>query len=468
MGYFSQQRTKHTPFVLVGLGPYAKRHYFRLFKEYDFTPHLLIELASKKSDVENYLKDWPYPIRVVYIPDEEKDFLKLSSSSDQTLKQWVTKLGITHAILATEPKAHFAYAEWFLSQGIHVLVEKPLTSPPFASFDLDAANQIEIDFEELMSLSKKKGARLEIQSHRRYHPVYLFVIEQMNHMLREFSVPLTYCDVYHSDGMWNMPNEFLERENHPYKYGYGKLFHSGYHFIDLLALMLAPSFQLANKKPNRAQLYATSYRPLDFFTALGDNEYLKLFKTDSYKTILDPSTHKNMERFGELDFFGLFQFFREDRCITTCSINLLQTGFSRRAWTHLPEDTYKSNGRVRHERVSLQFGPLMNLQVHSYLSTESIEKEDHSEPSGKRHFDVYMFRNAALIGGKPFQKFDSHFFGSQHEKSFNETSRAECFMRFINNRESQTTIDSHRFSIKLLKHCARALCQSPQVEEFLV
>ena len=31
-----------------------------------------------------------------------------------------------------------------------------------------------------------------------------------------------------------MPHDY-DIENHPYKYGYGKLFHSGYHFIDLLA-----------------------------------------------------------------------------------------------------------------------------------------------------------------------------------------------------------------------------------------
>jgi hypothetical protein len=290
----------------------------------------------------------------------------------------------------------------------------------------------------------------------------------MNQILNEFGIPLTYCDIYHCDGMWNMPNEFIERENHPYKYGYGKLLHSGYHFIDLLALLLTPSFQLIHKKPDRAQLYATSFRPLDFFAAIENQNYLKLFNTDQYQQILDSSANENMGKFGELDFFGLFQFFKDDRCMTTCSVNLLQTGFSRRAWTNLPLDTYKSNGRVRHERISLQFGPLLNIQVHSYLSNDSSGKEELCTPGNKRHFDLYIFRNAQLIGGKPFQKFDSSFFCSEYEKSFNETSREECFFRFINNRQSHTTIDSHRLSIKLLKHCERALCKTPQIEEFLI
>ena len=28
------------------------------------------------------------------------------------------------------------------------------------------------------------------------------------------------------------------RDNHPYKYGYGKLLHSGYHFVDLISIFL--------------------------------------------------------------------------------------------------------------------------------------------------------------------------------------------------------------------------------------
>lgn len=462
------QKKRHTPFAMVGLGPYAKKHYFQLFRDIEFIPSLIVELSSKRDNVENFLRDWPFSISVVYVPDEEKDFLKLSSATSAKLQQQIVNLGITHVVLATEPKAHFAYAEWFLNQSIHVLAEKPLTSPLFASVDLTAADQIEIDFENLLELSEKKGARLEIQTHRRYHPVYLFVLEQMNELLRKFSVPLTYCDIYHCDGMWNMPNEFIERENHPYKYGYGKLLHSGYHFIDLLAILLAPSFQLEDKKPDRGQLYATSYRPLDFFTALGNEEYFKLFNISDYKDIFDSAAGQITDRFGELDFFGLFQFFKKDRCITTCSLSLLQTGFSNRSWTHLPLDTYKSNGRVRHERISLQFGPLMNLQVHSYLSNESLGKEDFFQPGSKRHFDVYIFRNSKLIGGESFQKFDSRYFGSQYKKSFNETSRTECFLRFIKNQDSNTAIASHRLSIQLLKHCARALCRTPQIEEFLV
>ena len=40
--------------------------------------------------------------------------------------------------------------------------------------------------------------------------------------------------------------------------------------------------------------------------------------------------------------------------ITASFLNLLQFGFSRRAWTYHPLDNYKGNGRVRHETLNLQ------------------------------------------------------------------------------------------------------------------
>lgn len=35
--------------------------------------------------------------------------------------------------------------------------------------------------------------------------------------------------------MWNTEEEIFSREDHPYRYGYGALCHSGYHYIDILS-----------------------------------------------------------------------------------------------------------------------------------------------------------------------------------------------------------------------------------------
>ena len=63
-------------------------------------------------------------------------------------------------------------------------------------------------------------------------------LETIERKVSAVQVPLSYADIYHADGMWVMPHEW-ERDNHAYKYGAGKLLHSGYHFVDLLALPYA-------------------------------------------------------------------------------------------------------------------------------------------------------------------------------------------------------------------------------------
>ena len=60
-----------------------------------------------------------------------------------------------------------------------------------------------------------------------------------------------------------MPHDLL-KENHPYKYGYGKLFHSGYHFIDLLSDLIKINNNLCKTKAiTNFNLYSNSFTPKD-------------------------------------------------------------------------------------------------------------------------------------------------------------------------------------------------------------
>ena len=125
--------------------------------------------------------------------------------------------------------------------------------------------------------------------------------------------------------------------------------------------------------------------------------------------------------FGEIDFHSIINFKEEDKLITNCSINLMQSGFSRRAWCELPKDTYKGNGRVRHERLNIQVGPLMNIQIHSYQAYEIKDRDQilNNGVGSVEHFDIYVFRNSQLIGGKTFETLDIATLSEKDKKYFN-------------------------------------------------
>ena len=70
-------------------------------------------------------------------------------------------------------------------------------------------------------------------------------------------------------------------------------------------------------------------------------------------------------------------------------------------------DFYKKNGRIRHERINIQVGPLMNIQIHSYQSKEIKDRLDNKieeQIGGLEHFDIDIYRNVDIIGGKPYEK----------------------------------------------------------------
>jgi hypothetical protein len=452
-------KTEHPPFVLVGLGPYAQHSYFGFFKKNNIQPSLIIDLEASRKKTNDFLEDVQMDIPCFFVETELRDSKQLPLHLKETLKSVLKKHGVTHAIIATEPKAHLAYVEFFIENNIRALVEKPLTAPTNLVTDIDASGKILEDYQYIKSLCQKNGINrdpIEIMCQRRYHPVYTFLMDYIGKFIEEFGVRLTYCDIYHCDGMWNMPPEYFTRENHPYKYGYGKLFHSGYHFMDLLAWLIQINSLDSPGVSDSGEFYAVPFTPQDLMQAMPSSKHEKLLQSPTSLPL-----HGNPKDLGELDFFGLMQLKKGDSTVFTSNINLLQTGFSRRSWGELPKDTYKSNGRVRHERINLQFGPLLNIQLHSY---QSAERRDNStiplgEVGSKEHFDLYFFRNSGVIGGEPFAKVSLNDLVDLHKdfKGCNNLARERCFLSFLYDQPSQSTLEDHSLGITLLSSAYKAL-----------
>lgn len=458
--------------VLIGLGPHAKRIYMNLFKKYKIIPKVIVDLKSKRKEIEEYLDENDFRnVELYLVEDVKKDAEKLDDLTEKELSDIIKDRNITHAIISTEPKSHFAYAKFFLENDINILMDKPITAPINVNNKLEQALKIKEEYNLLCDLYRKKKDKIsfKIQCQRRFHEGYVFIKRTLEEIVREYNIPVTYIDIYHNDGMWNMPSEFFERENHPYKYGYGKLFHSGYHFIDLLAWLLEANRQTKNKQINKAEMYVSTYNPTDFFNVFNNYDYKKILKTNRFETAI--LRLDECENFGEIDFHSIINFKQDDRLITNCSINLMQSGFSRRAWSELPKDTYKSNGRVRHERLNIQVGPLMNIQVHSYQAYEIADRNKmcNNNVGSVEHFDIYIFRNSQLIGGKTFEMLDIATLSDKEKEFFNgynEKARENCFINFLLNIDDSSDILEHRVSIEITEKAYEIMSKKEQISRF--
>jgi predicted dehydrogenase len=456
--------------MLVGLGPHARRIYMHSFGKYGMAPAVVVELEEKSRQVQDYLTQHTLTPDVYLLPDAARDAETLPPQAVRALDALVRKNAVTHVILSTEPKAHKAYLRYCLSRGLHTLTDKPITAPVNPITSLTQAARIEHDFDDLMRLytpQKAKGMRLSVQCQRRFHPAYTYLHGLIADLTRRYGVGITHMDVYHCDGMWNMPDEFLFRENHPYKYGYGKLYHSGYHFIDLAAWLLQAADLPPHKRPDGATLYATAKRPADVMAAIDGDDHARLLGTNRFQELTAARHGVAYGAMGEVDFYGMLTLTRGRDALTHCTFNLLQSGFSRRSWDKLPADTYKGNGRVRHERLNIQLGPLANIQVHSYQAKEVKERAtDHEGVGGLEHFDIHIFRNTALIGGAPVETLtQQQIIGDTASNArfigYNELARERCLLAFLRgDKDCPSDLSHHRLGIQLMRASYEAMARA--------
>ena len=355
-----------------------------------------------------------------------------------TLDEAVAKSPDCSVIISTEAKAHMPYLFWAIDKDLDILMDKPISAPIGAGTNITAARQIFEDYLAIAARLEKSKSNVIVQCQRRSHPGYQLVNTYLSDFLQDYQIPISYIDIYHADGMWCMPPELFQRENHPYKYGYGKLMHSGYHFIDLLAWLLNLNLLVTHKKPTVMDLFVKCFKGYDFLHQISAADYQKLFNTDQFKPFFKPAMKQQAKTLGEIDTSILCQLKRQDVVITTATLNLQQNSFSRRAWIDLPADVYKGNGRVRHERLNIQVANLLNIQVHSYQSYEVGKKDVETTGAGHEdHFDVYIFRNSELIGGKTLEKYAiGEMARCRHQSSscylgHNETAREANFLDFL-------------------------------------
>jgi len=249
--------------------------------------------------------------------------------------------------------------------------------------------------------------------------------------------------------MWVMPDEW-DREHHPYKYRTGKLLHSGYHFVDLVSWLLEPNDRL-RPSPSSLEFQVQALEPKDFL-ALLHGRYEHLFGPDAA-----PRAVSSVESHGEMDLTLMGRVLSQGSVQTLLSMQLLQNSFSRRASPSPPADPYKGAGRVRHERMNLQVGPLLNLQVHSYQSYEVGDRRAQLPygPGHLDHFDVYVFRNAGVVGGTPFEKLEFGRADSRH--GHNEQARLTLLEAFLLGRESGSELEDHRRTNRWLSRIYHAL-----------
>lgn len=440
--------------ILVGLGPHAKRIYINFIKNYNYNLECLVELEEKASVSKAFLKENGFDNTLLYlINDNQRDNINLDTSHEKALQDIITRRKITHAIISTEPKAHYAYLKFFIKEKVNILIDKPIIVVEGLSYSSDSRNLFLNRMNEVCKLYLKhyNEMNISVMAQRRYSDVYLFIKNYIKDIIMKYNIGITSIHISTCDGMWNMPDEFFTRENHPYKYGYGKIMHSGYHFIDLLLYLLEENMNLIDKNIEKVFVKSSAFFPKDFFACISSSDYYKMFLNSfDYKECMN----KIDSQFGELDFHSILDFTdSKNQILTNVTLDLMQSGYSRRAWQLLPEDTYKGNGRVKHNFIEINLGPLVSIKIFAFQAFLKKEGNEGTKLGENDHFEIQIYRNTEIIGGKVLEKYsiedftkkDNYFIG------YNEQYRQRLFLDFMNEQKGKSDLLVHKNTMKLVK-----------------
>ena len=458
--------------LLIGCGPHAKRVYLpaikKLEKEFDAEVVGVVELAEKEADVKSAVTKYYPSAEFVFVDSFYHDFKKeLPTEVSMRLDGFVSLHHVNCVIIATDPLNHIQYAKWALANNLHILMDKPISTYDNVANSIDDAKNILQDYFDLIKEYNSNVAFM-INAQRRFLPQFEIVQDIINDVARKYGMPISSMQSTHSDGQWRLPDEMLSIKYHPLM-GWGKVSHSGYHFIDMSSKLVKDSFLAAGKTLTDVSVFTKFIKPSGLLKLQSLADLSKLFGK-KYSSEKCKSEEEYLEMFkrsneAELDAFSIISFYIDDIAVSNITLNLMHNGFSRRSWmTPNMQDLYKGNGRLRHEYHNIEQGPLQNIQIHSYQSNDKhdINTESDYILGGNNHYDILIFRNSGLIGGKPLEIITAADIASAYSldksKVMNELARHEAVKEFLEVVSKRRSVLSTKGNI--LDHSLSALLMS--------
>lgn len=473
-----------TNIMIIGVGLHAQRIYLPILFKFKTQLNLNIwgvDLKEKAPLIKEYLKVKAFKVPLLLL-DHFKEAHIMPTDVVAYLNAFVVQNNIDGVLISTEPLAHKAYAEWALKQGLHILMDKPISTRKGVVYNIHDAIGLIDDYTELQQLynkhQKTKKTIFSIAVHRRYHIGFQKVISLIKEVALRFDAPVTSIQSTHSDGQWRMPNEILNELYHSFCQGYGVCSHSGYHFFDLLFQFYQAGY-IKEKTADTVEAMSSFMLPSGFLKQFTEKNYISYFGEEYRESnpFNDTSLHDLFKNFGEIDAFLTYRFLRDGDTICNASLNLLHNSFTRRTWLKPAKDLYKGNGRVKHENHIIQQGPFQSIQIHSYQAHDKHDKNTEQDYliGGNNHFDINVFRNAEIFGKhetplKTYRISDIDLNNNYSETELTHETAKEMmvleFIYFIKGRIKKdqllSNIDQHQVPVKIMSAAYQSHIQQTQ------
>ena len=435
---------KNTHLVIIGFDEIVVNKYLCIvneaIKKGVINGYSIIDLQKEKETVEKRIKKAEIKPKMTYYLSNPKTIseeiaIKELDGVINNIRKENEEIKI---YIATELKYHERYLKYCVENGISCLVEKPVFLP------LKDGKFAPEDFENKMKYYVKKAKEnkcdVSVMTLSRYHQIYTDVVYKMiKEKLLKYQAPITSLHIKHAGGVWNLHKEYLSREDHPYKYGYGMLMHGAYHYVDMLVQYLLLNKLIYPEK--QFEIAITSY------AAYPKDQNDRISKIASEKLNDNcPDWWKKEGKdidFGETDITSTYCLRDKNtkRVLTLGTIALEQTTPSVRTWIDIPEGLYNKNGRTSNVDLEIQLSTLFAASVKCYKVPKNDGKPVERLPI-KPH--IITRANAALL---PDEEYETK---KVYPEVYNSDSNKKILSNWLQGEENRSTLEQHLPVIKMM------------------
>ncbi|WP_280401209.1 hypothetical protein [Nocardia carnea] len=432
--------------VVIGFDEIVRNKYMPCIESAITEGHLdswsLVDLDSEREVIEKRLVGVASQPRMkVFVPDRG-DPAEISETT-RTALGCLRLPGLPmKAYIATEVGAHERYLRECIAAGVDSLVEKPVLAP--MNEDRFDPGRITATMTDLIDTAGRRRNRHSVMTLSRYHSIYNDrVVAGLRERLLRWRAPVTSFHLRAAGGVWNLEHEFVTRDDHPYRHGYGMLMHGSYHYVDLAVQVLSLNKLLFPERSLQLQVCSFGAYP-----------------GDQHKRVSPPATRllggharcsvlaREPQRYGETDITSTFRLLDADSeaTITLGTLSFEQTTPSIRSWGPFPEGVYNKNGRTSSVNLEAQLSTLHSVHVSCY----DVPSGPDADRIGATA-EILTRSNAALLTE------DEYVSRSRHEGLFHSDSNRALMQNWLRGTETRSRLHEHLLPMRVTEALALSL-----------
>lgn len=300
-----------------------------------------------------------------YLSENNVNWIKSKRDCDKELLEWcITQYEVDIVIISTPPKFHYEYTLVSLKCGVDVICDKPIIATPAQSSLLNMALANVEKHNKLIKVireshNKKESRRCFVLTplRRKLQQTYTNIYDSVKLIKDTFGQDVTNILVSHNDGVFRFADEVeLKCGSHGYLDGFGKLTHTGYHILDVVAGFI--EFGCDTQDVQCICKIVNCNTVGDMLKSNSNRINAKLLHSN-----LKTMEVSNIALEAEMDVTISYTLYHDDKKFCNIIVDLIHCGKSDRTQNHYDFNNYNDQGRTNELTIHIQQGSLFSSQM---------------------------------------------------------------------------------------------------------